>query len=184
MPRSLSITSISASCQPNSRRLVRQRVLQAEALLVCQHLMWGGLSHVNHRPPPEMVRFDEFRAHRSSPGGRRRDPPRPAGARGTQALPHIAGLDRHPRSCPPAGEQIPQRPRRNAEDLARANPGTALPVAHRVAGLVERTSVLARPLRFRKCRKRVYPDAADTATTSGSLRRSRDRLIAIGASSR
>ena len=73
-------------------RAVLQRVLQAKALLVCQHLMRGGLSNVNHRPPPEMVRFDEFRAHRSSPGGRRRDPPRPADA----SLP--AGFARHRRA--------------------------------------------------------------------------------------
>ena len=73
---------------------VLQRVLQAEALLDCQHLMRGGLSNVNHRPPPEMVRFDEFRAHRSSPGGRQRDPPRPAGAR------LAAGFARHRRARP------------------------------------------------------------------------------------
>ena len=73
---------------------VLQRVLQAEALLVCQHLMRGGLSNVKHHPPLEIVRFDEFRAHRPSPGGRRRDPPRPAGAR------LAAGFARHRRARP------------------------------------------------------------------------------------
>src|SRR4051794_22408275 len=54
-----------------------QRVLQAQALLVVQHLMRGRLANIDYRPPPQMVRLYEFRGHRSPPGARRQGRPRP-----------------------------------------------------------------------------------------------------------
>jgi hypothetical protein len=51
-----------------------QRVLQAQALLVAQHLVRGGLADVDHRTAAEVVRLDELRTHGSAPGGSRRGP--------------------------------------------------------------------------------------------------------------
>src|SRR3954464_1924016 len=45
-----------------------QRVLQAQALLVAQHLVRGGLADVDHHMLAEVVRLDELRTHGSAPG--------------------------------------------------------------------------------------------------------------------
>jgi hypothetical protein len=50
-------------------RAMAQCVLEAQALLVGQHLMRGRLPDVDHRSAVKMVRLDEFGAHQSSPAG-------------------------------------------------------------------------------------------------------------------
>src|SRR4051794_12603167 len=54
-----------------------QRILQAKALLIGQHLMRGRLANIDYRPPLQMMRLYEFRGHRSPPGARQRARPRP-----------------------------------------------------------------------------------------------------------
>ena len=50
-----------------------QVILQAQALLVGQHLVRGGLADVDHRAPCEVAVVDQFRSHGSPPrGGLRR----------------------------------------------------------------------------------------------------------------
>jgi len=65
-----------------------QRILQAQALLVGQHLVRRGLADVDHGLAAQMPRRDEVRGHGSSPGAGRR------GRRGRRRAGQRAGLAR------------------------------------------------------------------------------------------
>src|SRR3954471_19007159 len=74
----IAVDHLDVSLMPAERAgAAMQRVLQAQALLLVQHLMQGRLANIDPRPPPQMMRLYEFRGHRSPPGARRQGRPRP-----------------------------------------------------------------------------------------------------------
>src|SRR5713226_2932024 len=70
---------------------LREGVLKLQAFLIGDHLVWRRLPDIHHRFAVQVIRFYEFRAHRSSP----------------------AGLGRF------FGDRLPERFRQTAPDLSR-----------------------------------------------------------------
>src|SRR3954447_16448876 len=73
----IAVDHLDVSLMPAERAgAALQRILQAKALLIGQHLMRGRLANIDYRPPLQMMRLYEFRGHRSPPGARQRGRPR------------------------------------------------------------------------------------------------------------